>query len=64
MRKASRPASQASLAVSVDLEVEKPAEDDTLNEDIPESAINSAVPLDSLDRVLHHGQSMRGDSHR
>uniref|UniRef100_X1Z7B7 Calponin-homology (CH) domain-containing protein n=1 Tax=Capitella teleta TaxID=283909 RepID=X1Z7B7_CAPTE len=33
-------------------------------EDIPESAQEAEVPLDALDRVLHQGQAMRGDSHR
>ena len=35
-----------------------------LPEDVPPEAINAKVPLEALVRVLHHGQSVRGDSHR
>ena len=33
-------------------------------EDIPPEAIDACVPLDALYRVLHHGESAKGDSHR
>ena len=31
---------------------------------MPSEAIDTCVPLDSLYRVLHHGESAKGDSHR
>lgn len=65
IRKVSRPTSQASLAVSVDLEGgQSGAVEAEGDEDIPDSALESRVPLDALDQVLHHGQSVSGDSHR
>ncbi|XP_053393746.1 sperm flagellar protein 2-like isoform X2 [Mercenaria mercenaria] len=33
-------------------------------EDIPAEAIDAVVPLDALYRVLHHGETAKGDSHR
>ncbi|WAR24394.1 SPEF2-like protein [Mya arenaria] len=33
-------------------------------EDIPSEAIDAVVPLDALYRVLHHGETPKGDSHR
>ena len=33
-------------------------------EDIPPEAIDACVPLEALYRVLHHGESAKGDSHR
>lgn len=33
-------------------------------DDIPVDAVDAQVPLDSLYRVLHHGESAKGDSHR
>ncbi len=34
------------------------------SEVIPDTASQALVSLDALDRVLHHGQSTRGDTHR
>ncbi|XP_060552949.1 sperm flagellar protein 2-like isoform X2 [Ruditapes philippinarum] len=33
-------------------------------EDIPAEAVDAVVPLDALYRVLHHGETAKGDSHR
>ncbi|KAH3733219.1 hypothetical protein DPMN_039644 [Dreissena polymorpha] len=33
-------------------------------DDIPADAVDSVVPLDALYRVLHHGETPKGDSHR
>lgn len=33
-------------------------------EDIPAEAIDAVVPLDALYKVLHHGETAKGDSHR
>ena len=32
--------------------------------DIPDEAVNAKVPMEALYRVLHHGESASGDSHR
>lgn len=33
-------------------------------DDIPPEALDAVVPLDALYRVLHHGETAKGDSHR
>lgn len=33
-------------------------------DDIPTEALDAVVPLDALYRVLHHGETAKGDSHR
>ena len=40
------------------------AEASIYDEEIPESALQTRVNLEQLERVLHFGQQMRGDSHR
>lgn len=61
----SRPVSAVSLG-EVSVELQAAGGDVTVppQEDVPDAAMNAKVPLDALDKVLHHGQSQAGDSHR
>ncbi|KAK2189344.1 hypothetical protein NP493_109g07057 [Ridgeia piscesae] len=59
--------STTSLVLAVDMEGSLTQDDGHTThvfDDVPESAINSKVPLQALYTVLHHGQRMSGDSHR
>ena len=40
------------------------AEASLYDEEVPDQALQTKVTLEQLERVLHFGQQMRGDSHR